>query len=145
MARIGEEDAREIRRVFDGMAEPVTLLLFTRDDRKACPYCEDTREILQEVADLSDQVTLEIHDLDEEAELAEKYGVDKAPALVYLRADGSDTGIRFFGIPAGYEFGTVVEDIVDVSKGGGELSSEAVAFLAGLDQDVHIQVFVTPT
>jgi len=64
---------------------------------------------------------------------------------VFARADGSDTGVRFYGIPAGYEFGTLIDDIVDVSRGTGGLSPETEAYLKSLDTDVHLQVFVTPT
>ena len=52
---------------------------------------------------------------------------------------------RFFGIPAGYEFSTLVEDILDLSKGTTALSEKTRTALEEVDQDLHIQVFVTPT
>jgi len=53
--------------------------------------------------------------------------------------------VRYFGIPAGYEFSTLVEDLIDVSKGTTRLSEKTREILATVDQDLHIQVFVTPT
>ena len=53
--------------------------------------------------------------------------------------------MRYFGIPAGYEFSTLVEDLIDVSKGQTNLSEKTREVLSQVDQDVHIQVFVTPT
>ena len=143
--QLSEQDRREIRRRFEAMESPVVLKLFVRGDKDECPYCEDTRQLLEAVAELDDRVTVEVHDLDLEPEVADRYGVDMAPAIVFARADGSDTGVRFYGIPADYEFGTLIDDIVDVSRGTGELSPETEAYLKSLDTDVHLQVFVTPT
>jgi glutaredoxin-like protein len=53
--------------------------------------------------------------------------------------------VRYFGIPAGYEFSTLIEDILDVSRGTTNLSDTTREILATIDQDLHIQVFVTPT
>jgi len=53
--------------------------------------------------------------------------------------------VRFFGIPSGYEFTSLVEDIVDVSRGQTSLSAQTLELLAKLTEPVHIQVFVTPT
>ena len=76
---------------------------------------------------------------------ATAYGIDKIPALVPLDGRDKDRGIRFYGIPAGYEFTTVIEDILDLSRGGTHLSAATKAELAGLKNDVTIKVFVTPT
>jgi glutaredoxin-like protein len=56
-----------------------------------------------------------------------------------------DYGIRYYGIPAGYEFSTLINDIMMVSRGESGLSAETKAYLAGLTQPLHLQVFVTPT
>ena len=143
--KISEQDRQEIRRRFEGLESPVVLKLFVRADKDECPYCEDTRQLLEEVAQLDDRITLEVHDVEREPEVAERHGVEMVPAILFARADGSDTGMRFYGIPAGYEFGTLIDDIVDVSRGEAGLSPETEAYLRSLDTDVHLQVFVTPT
>ncbi|MFQ6117709.1 MAG: thioredoxin family protein, partial [Candidatus Bipolaricaulia bacterium] len=66
------------------------------------------------------------------------------PAIVVARAD-RDYGIKFYGPPAGHEFSSLVEDVIDVSRGEVELPPDVVEELQELDTDVHIQVFVTPT
>ena len=143
--KISEQDRQEIRRRFEGLESPVVLKLFVRADKDECPYCEDTRQLLEEVAQLDDRITLEVHDVEREPEVAMRHGVEMVPAILFARADGSDTGMRFYGIPAGYEFGTLIDDIVDVSRGEAGLSPETEAYLRSLDTDVHLQVFVTPT
>ena len=53
--------------------------------------------------------------------------------------------MRFFGLPSGYEFASLIEDIIDVGAGSSDLPADTVEALRGLQKDVHIQVFVTPT
>jgi alkyl hydroperoxide reductase subunit AhpF len=69
--------------------------------------------------------------------------VTESPAVVVEGAQ--DYGIRFLGIPAGYEFSNLIDSIVAVSTGRPGLSEETVTVLAGLTEDVTIKVFATPT
>jgi glutaredoxin-like protein len=117
----------------------VKLVLFEGTD---CEYCGDTKQLLEEIAALSDKITLETHDLADK-EKAAQLQIDKAPAIAVM--NGKDYGIRYYGIPSGYEFGSLIDDIVDVSKGESGLSSATKAALAKLTQPIHFQVFVTPT
>ncbi len=74
---------------------------------------------------------------------AENAGVDHIPAFTL---EGAAKGkVRFFGIPSGYEFATLIEDIVDVSRGETDLQPKTKEALAALTEDVRIQVFTTPT
>ena len=63
-----------------------------------------------------------------------------------MAVEGSkDYGIRFLGVPAGYEFSNLIDAIIAVSRGEPQLKDESKAALAGLAQDVTIKVFATPT
>jgi alkyl hydroperoxide reductase subunit AhpF len=102
---------------------------------------------VEEVASLSDKITVEVKDFTGDAALAAQYGVDKIPAVVLL-TDGEtpkDHGIRLYGVPAGYEFSSFIEDLRMLGSGDPGLSPETVAALQTLSRPVHIQVFVTPT
>ena len=125
------------------------MVMFTQGDGGAleCEFCGQTRELVQEVAALSDKVTVEVKDFIADADDARKYGVDKIPAVVLI-SDGEtpkDHGIRLYGVPAGYEFSTLIEDLRMVGSGDAGLKPETVNALATLTRPVHIQVFVTPT
>jgi len=50
-----------------------------------------------------------------------------------------------YGLPSGYEFGTLIDAILDVSSGQSGLSDATKAALAEVKAPVHIQVFSTPT
>lgn len=107
-----------------------------------CPSCKQTEQLLEEVADLSDSLTVETRNFWTEQELVEQHGISRIPAIVL---HGQERGaVRFFGIPAGYEFSVLIEDLVAVSAGQTALSEQTKAALASLKEDVHIQVFSTP-
>ncbi len=141
MALIREEDATEIRQRLNAMADPVKLVHFTQELN--IDYGRETRQLLEELAALSDKLSLEVYDLLLDREKVAEYGVDKAPATAVR--NGRDYGIRFYGIPAGYEFATLLDAIIEVSLGTSELSAETKEKLGQITRPVHLQVFVTPT
>jgi glutaredoxin-like protein len=142
MALLSKKDADFLRGHFaDKLVAPVRLAYFTQTI--PCQFCRETEQVLREVADLSDKVTLEVYNLITDKDKADALGIDKIPGTAVLGA--KDYGVRFYGIASGYEFTSLVEDIVDVSRGQTNLSARTLELLAKLDQPVHIQVFVTPT
>lgn len=150
MPILKEREREQVRKQFEDLVNPVKLLMFTQ--KIECEYCEETRMMMEEVAALSEEVTAEIYNFIIDKEVAEKYQVDKIPAIAILgvHPQGSsrgekDYGIRYYGIPAGYEFSALIEDIKTVSSGQSGLSEETKAALAQIDEPVHMQVFTTPT
>ncbi len=141
MGLLQEKDKEQIREMFKTLSNEVTITLFTQEIE--CQYCRETQEILEEVAELSDKVHLKLYDFVTDKEAVEKYQVDKAPATI-IEGD-RDYGIRYYGIPSGYEFSSILEDILDVSKRESGLSDESKALLKEINQPVRLQVFVTPT
>jgi glutaredoxin-like protein len=145
MPLLREQDRQYLIEEFKGLKDPVKLLMFTQE--LECQYCQETRMVAEEVAELSDSISLDVYDFVADQKVADQYGIDKIPALAILKDGESprDYGIRFYGIPSGYEFSTVVEDIMMVSNGESGLSEASKAQVAALTKPVHIQVFVTPT
>ncbi len=142
MGFLSESDKNEIREMFKEMVNPVKIINFTQT--LECTYCRETRQILEEVAELSDLITLEVLNHAEHKDKADAYGInDQIPAIII--EGEKDYGIRYYGIPSGYEFSTLLEDIIMVSKRDSGLKGETKAKLATLTQPVHIKVFVTPT
>ncbi len=141
MAFIKENDRELLRQEFQQLVQPVKLVLFTEELN--CQYCRETKELLEEIASLSDKITLETHNRHVDTEQAAQFKIDKAPAIAVT--NGKDYGIRYFGIPSGYEFGSLIDDIIDVSKGESGLSVATKEALAKVTQPIHCQVFVTPT
>ena len=138
---IGDNDRNLIIKEFQKLKDPVTIINFTQ--RLECQFCQPTEMLLREVAATSDSINLEIHNFIEEKSLAGQYKIDKIPATIILGE--KDYGIRFYGIPSGYEFSSLIEAIIDVSTGKTDLTKESKEKLLQIKNPVHIQVFVTPT
>ncbi len=147
MAQLLNADVvKQIEEAFAPMKEAVQLLYFGKKDN--CDYCKDTQQLLEELAPISDKVSLDIYDLEADADVAAKFNVDKAPGIVIAAKDGetvSDFGIRYAGIPSGHEFTSLIQDILRVSGRDSGLSQSMRDFLKDLDEPVLMQVFVTPT
>ncbi len=148
MSLLSDQIQRQIRQAFAAMTGPVKIELFTQgENAPECEYCVETHQLLEEVSALSDKLTLEVHDFARDAQLAEQYHIDKIPAVAIL-SDGptpQDYGIRLYGVPAGYEFSSLIEDILMVSQQKSALNARTLDELKKLTQPVNIQVFVTPT
>lgn len=141
MALLNAEIRKDVQQALADVKTPVTFKVFTQE--MECQYCKETRELVQEVATLSDKLSVEVYDLVKDQAIAESLGVDKAPAVAVIGK--KDYGIRMFGIPSGYEFGSLIESIKLVSEGESGLSAETKKQVAELTKPVKIQVFITPT
>jgi glutaredoxin-like protein len=149
MAILNDDIKQQVREVLADLDAPVKLVVFTQGEGGAleCAMCAETRGLIDEVAALSDKISVEVRDFVKDSEVAEAYGIDKIPAVAVVREGDApaDFGIRLYGIPSGYEFGTLIEDIRLASSGNPELSEKTLEQLAQLTSPVEIQVFVTPT
>ena len=133
--------AEELKKTLAGLNDPVKLVLFK--ENLLCRTCGPAEDLLRETAALSDKVTLEVHNRVTEEALAAEYGVTLSPAL-FIESPASGRRVRFFGVPAGYEFVSLIEAIQAASAGKADLQPETLAALEGLKGEVNIKVFVTP-
>ena len=123
------------------LVDPVKIIMFTQEIE--CRYCSDTRKLAQELATLSDKITTEVYDFMADGSKVKEYGIDKIPALAIIGK--KDYGVRIYGIPYGYELQTLIEAVINVSKGKTDLSDKTKQIIADVKSPVHIQVFVTLT
>lgn len=145
---LDEKIRQQVRELFSSLRDPVAIVFFGSSLPEHCQYCNETRQLLDEVSQLSSLLSLEVYDFEQDTSLAKQYKVDGVPEFVLLRQVGDqriDYGIRFKGIPAGHEFSSLVNSLVLVSQGDSNLSKESRQFLSELKKPVHLQVFVTPT
>lgn len=122
------------------LKDSLTLLFFKPKD--GCEYCGPIEELVGEIAALNPRINKETLIFENEGTKAKSLGVDKAPALVMLNS--KNIAIRFYGFPGGYEFETLLSDLVDLSQGEPRISPDIMSAVKRIDFPVHIQVFVTP-
>lgn len=141
MKILQEPEIAAIRPKLSELEKPVKLINFTQEFE--CQYCRETRWMLEDLISLSNNLSLEVYNFQLDREKVDEYRVDEIPATV---VEGEkDYGIRFYGIPAGYEFATLLEDMLAVSKGSSGLPQHVIERLRTVNQPLYIQGFVTPT
>ena len=141
MPMLPDDVKAQVRETLADLENPVHLVLFTQT--LECMYCRENRQLMEDVAELSDLVDITVYNFVTDAEKAEEFGVDKIPVTVIMGEE--DYGIRFYGIPAGYEFTTLIHAIRMIGKAGTQLDEGTRQALDALTDPVHLQVFVTPT
>jgi len=139
---LSDDIAAELKAEFASLVNPVRLLVFSQ--ALADPESEQVKRLVEELAALDSHLSAEFYNYILDRETAETLKVARTPAIAILSGD-KDYGIRFYGLPVAHEFGTLVDAILDVSKGESGLAEETQAALDKLDHNVHIQVFSTPT
>jgi glutaredoxin-like protein len=145
---------QEITDLLQSMLEqPVNIILFTQDEPSMelpvqvevtpCEYCEETEQMLRELTELSDKLSLVVYDFVKDNDKAQEYGIKDVPATVI--AGDKDYGIRYYGVPSGYEFSALLDALMHVSRRKTRLSEDTRRMLAEIDKPITMQVFVTPT
>lgn len=143
MAILQDKDKTAVAERLAPMTGKVKLIYFTQEIE--CQYCRETGELLREVAELSDKLEVESFNFITDEEETKKYNITQIPATVIVGEDGVDHNIRYYGIPSGYEFASLLEDILMISANDSGLDTATREALASLENDIHMQVFVTPT
>ena len=143
MALLSAQDEQVLTPHLSAIDKPVSLLLFTQTigGSESGPVA---KQVLDEVARLNDKITVVEKNFVLDVDDRNKYGVDKAPAIVVL-ADGQDTRMRMFGAPTGYEFVGLIEAILIAGTGKVDLEEDTLQLIATVDKPTTIQVFSTPT
>jgi alkyl hydroperoxide reductase subunit AhpF len=142
MALITDEVATQLKEEFARLQNPVRLAVFSQ--ALADPESEQVRRLVEELAALDPKVRAESYNFVLDKEKVDALAILRIPAIAVMGAE-KDYGIRMYGLPSGYEFGTLVDAIIDVSSGGSGLGEATRAALKDVDRPVHIQVFSTPT
>ncbi len=123
------------------LVNDVELVVFTQE--RECQFCKETRELVEGFEALSPKIKVKVYDFVKNGDEDIKYNIKKIPAIAIIGS--RDYGVRYYGVPAGYEFAAFVDDIIDVSRGTTSFSETLKKKIAEIKKPVHLQVFVSPT
>ncbi|MCL4351353.1 MAG: hypothetical protein M1318_01715 [Firmicutes bacterium] len=143
MNPLSERDRQTLREMFRDLKFSVHLELFVEEGHQ---WSHDAVVLLREVVRvMPDLLRLEIWNVGHDNLLAALYGVQQVPTLVVADHRREDSGIRFIGLPTGYEFSVLIEALLDVSQNRIRLSDPSLNFIRNIEDDIMLEVFVTPT
>jgi len=138
---IAAAERDRIRAALHDLAGPVTLRYYTSDVDSW--YSRSERALLDEIRAASPRVALEIHADRWDAAREAAVGIARTPVLAV--AGERDTGVRYYGVPDGYELEIFLALLRAVAGGPSVLAETSVAQLRALTRPVHLEVLASPT
>ncbi len=142
MALFDDNMTKQLKDLIGELPQKIELVYFMETN---CESCEDAEKFLTEITALNKNISLNINDLSKDSVIFETFNVTRTPAIAIVAEDGTDYGIRFYGIPSGYEINSFIGSIREVGGFMEPLGEDMLKRIKAIDKDVHIQVFVTPT
>ena len=142
MALLRAEEETKVREWFAELEHPVELLVAIGPEETPLAGAGDVDfgaeivRVCEGLAELGERLTCRVED--------EPDGFPRFPA-VSIRPDGRDAGVRYDGLPWGYELASLVGAIVEAGRAESSLRPDSLATLAELDRNLALDVFVTPT
>jgi alkyl hydroperoxide reductase subunit AhpF len=142
VALLRAEEEEKVREWFAELERSVELVVALGPEETPLPGAQDVDfgaemvRVCEELAELGDAVACRIEH--------EPEGFPRFPA-VSIRPEGRDVGLRYDGLPWGYELGSIVGAIVEAGRQEPSLRPESRAALEELERDLALDVFVTPT
>jgi alkyl hydroperoxide reductase subunit AhpF len=136
------EDEAHVRTLLDALERPVELLVAHGPEETPLPgardvdFAAETERVVASLAELSKHVTYRVE--------TEPPGFERYPAVAVL-PEGRDVGVRYYGLPWGYELGSLIGAVVEAGRAASSLKADSLERLDALDRDLAIDVFVTPT
>ena len=142
MALLRAEEEAKVRGWFAELERPVELLVAVGPEETPLAGAQDIdfgaemERVCEGIAELGDSVTYRVEQ--------EPDGFPRFPA-VSIRPGGRDVGVRYDGLPWGYELSSLIGAILEAGRNAPSLRAESLAALEALDRDLTLDVFVTPT
>lgn len=141
MPILSRDVRKTVEREFTQLKRQVSIELFTQE--MECSSCREERQLMEELAEMTSRITVNVSDFLANGSLVRKYEVERVPVAVVVSKQ--ETAVRFYGIPSGYEFQALMETVKAASSERPPVSEEFSAFLQTLSRQVTVQVFVAPT
>ena len=145
MGLLADDDKKALQEQFGVITRKINIHFFTSMESNECPLCSETKHILDEVVELSEFFKVIEYDVNAEPDTKTKFNIEVVPAIVLTLEDDKDLGIRWYGIPAGHEFMTLIGALIDVGTDNIDIPDWALEKISEISKPVDSKVFVTPT
>lgn len=136
-----EDLSVQVKEIFADMPKEITIALFI--DKNGCETCQETKDYMNEVADLGEKINLDLYDINDDAALAAEYNVVMVPSIVLLDSNKDYHGVKFNGMPAGHEINSFIPALLETSGLESDIPEPLKSQIEGVDKNVNIKVFVT--
>ena len=128
---LSEDMKAQLRTLFEKMQGKAILKLYL-DKRE---ISRELESYMRELASLSDKLTVDVAD--------DGFSSDFAPCVMVFRADGTDTGLAFHGVPGGHEFSSFVLGIYNAIGPGQSIDDKTRERIHEIKRPTDIKVLVS--
>ncbi len=125
-----EDMIAQLNTVFARMENPLVLKIYL-DER---PVSEELKQYMNELAAQTDKLTVET---------AQGLPKEELPCVKVCRADGTETGLGFHGVPGGHEFTSFVMGLYNAAGPGQSIDEGAQAQIDAIDHPVKLTMLVS--
>ena len=125
------EMRQQLDTVFARMESPLLLKLYL-DDRTVS---QELEQFITALAALSDKLTVSVAE--------HSASSDNAPCVTVCRADGTEMGLAFHGVPSGHEFTSFVLCLYNAAGPGQAIGSDTKQQIAAIKNTVNMKILVT--
>ena len=103
----------------------------------------ELRDLVLDIADLSDKVTAIIYKKGENPEMEDKVHANRFPVVSILNKDGEYSGVKFHGVPGGHELNSFILAMYNVAGPGQQISEDVLEDIKSIDKKLNIKVGVS--
>lgn len=140
MGLLSEEDRKYLKEEFNNNINREVKLLYFRNDKNGSEYSKQTKELLEELTSLNDNLSLVVESCDN----TEKMQSEELTLCPSIKIKSDRSGfINFYGVPAGHEFISLVEAIKDMGSDNLSLPEDVIKSLKEIEEPLDIKVFIT--
>ena len=117
----------QLQAYLQNLRSPIRLIATLDASEKS----NELRELLQDIAELSDKVSVD------------ESGTDARKPSFVIAKEGDTTGVRFAAIPLGHEFTSLVLALLWTGGHPPKVEAEVLAQIKGLDKDMKFEVYMS--
>ena len=143
MPVLDDKTKNEIKEMLKVLENDVEIVFFEKDN---CQFCRPIDEIYTDLSKLNEHVKYSKYHIEKDKDKADEFKVDEAP-ITFIK--GKNKGrVVYYGIPSGYEFASLLEDLKMASSGDAKATDSMKQLAESLEKSntkLKLQVFVTPT
>ena len=125
------EMRQQLDTVFARMERSLVLKLYL-DSR---PISKELEQFITHLAELSDKFTVSVEDRSASS--------DHTPCVKVCRADGTETGLAFHGVPSGHEFTSFILGLYNAAGPGQAIREDTKRQIGAITDSVDMKVLVT--
>jgi len=137
------KEKKQLKELFEKIENPVQILYFFKEVE--CDTCIKNNEFVEEISKLSKKIFLKKIECTTKNKISNHFKIEMVPAIILTNKQKIDFGIRYYGLPGGYEINSFVNSILEVAGIKDSLPKNILERIAKVDQKIKIKIFVNLT